>query len=80
MTLKAWAWNLISMRKNKCDEWAESQNEEDELIITEEMVRNTGDEYIDLLWELLDKMKEMKGKIEKLNQRKMKKYKNFSDE
>ena len=48
---------------DKWDEWSESQNNENEITITEEMLRNSGDENIDLLWELLDKIEEVKGNI-----------------
>ena len=47
----------------KWKEWSDKQTEGTIFNVTEDMLRNTGDKNIDLLWEVLDKIEEMKGKI-----------------
>ena len=44
-------------------EWEENQPIGTEINITDEMLRNTGDENIDLLWELFDKIEEVKERM-----------------
>ena len=47
----------------KWKQWSDTQPVGTVFDVSEEMLRNTGDEYIDLLWELLDKIEEVKGQI-----------------
>ena len=48
---------------DKWKQWSDNQPVGSEFEASEEMLRNTGDKNIDLLWELLDKIEEVKGKI-----------------
>jgi len=48
---------------DKWKQWSDTQPVGTVFDVSEEMLRNTGDENIDLLWELLDKIEEVKGKI-----------------
>jgi hypothetical protein len=54
-------FNLACLGKWK--EWDEQQPVGSEFDLTEDMLRNTGDKNIDLLWELLDKIADVKEKI-----------------
>jgi len=47
----------------KWKQWSDSQPIRTVFVFSKEMLRNTGDENIVLLWKLLDKIKEMKGQI-----------------
>ena len=49
--------------QGKWKEWDKTQPAGAEFYVDEEMLRNTGDKNIDLLWEVLDKIEEVKGKI-----------------
>jgi hypothetical protein len=54
-------FNLACLGKWK--EWDEEQPEGTVFDVSEEMMRNTGDKNNDLLWELLDKITEVKEQI-----------------
>jgi len=49
--------------QGKWEEWDKAQPVGTELYVDNEMLRNTGDQNIDLLWEVLDKIEEVKEKI-----------------
>jgi hypothetical protein len=58
--------NLFALAcQGKWKEWDNSQPIGTELHVDEEMLRNTGDKNIDLFWEILDKIEEVKKKIQK---------------
>ena len=48
---------------DKWRDWSESQTIGTSIYVTEEMLRDTGDRNIDLLFEILDKIEEIKSKI-----------------
>jgi len=48
---------------NKWKEWDAEQPTGSKLNVDEEMLRNTGDKNIDILWELLDKVEEVIERI-----------------
>jgi len=48
---------------NKWKGWSDNQPEGTKFYVDEEMLRNTGDKNIDLIWELLDKITEVKNNI-----------------
>jgi len=48
---------------DKWKQWSDTQPVGTVFDVSEEMLRNTGDENIDHLWELLDKIEEVKGQI-----------------
>ena len=48
----------------KWKEWDKSQPVGARIYVDEEMLRSTGDKNIDLLWEILDKIREVKEEIE----------------
>ena len=48
---------------NKWKHWSDSQPVGTEFDVDEEMLRNTGDKNIDVLWKLLDTMLEVKENI-----------------
>ena len=54
-------FNLACLGKWK--EWDAAQPIGTEFYVDDEMLRNTGDKNIDHLWEVLDKIKEVKEKI-----------------
>ena len=47
----------------KWKEWDKQQPVGTEFYVTEEMLRNTGDKNIDLLWSVLDKIEDVKEEI-----------------
>ncbi|OAV69318.1 hypothetical protein Barb6_00341 [Bacteroidales bacterium Barb6] len=49
--------------KKKWKKWDDSHDIGDEFTFTEEMLRNTGDKNIDLLWELVEKYDEVKSQL-----------------
>ena len=49
--------------QGKWKEWDRAQPVGTEFYVDEDMLRNTGDKNIDLLWEVLDKIEEVKEKI-----------------
>jgi hypothetical protein len=57
-------FNLASLGKWK--EWSDSQTIGAIFEMTEDMLRNTGDKNVDLLWELLDKIEDVKEKASKM--------------
>jgi hypothetical protein len=48
----------------KWKKWDEAQPVGSEIYVDDEMLRNTGDKNIDLLWEVLDKIEEVKERME----------------
>ena len=50
---------------NKWKEWSDEQPIGTIFEFTEDMLRNTGDNNIDILWELLDKIREVKNRVTK---------------
>ena len=48
----------------KWKKWDEVQPVGSEIYVDDEMLRNTGDKNIDLLWEVLDKIEEVKERME----------------
>ena len=48
---------------DKWKDWDEKQPIGAELYVTDDMLRNTGDKNIDLLWEILDKIMDVKDVI-----------------
>ena len=58
--------NLFNLAcQGKWKEWDKTQPLGTEFYVDEEMLRNTGDKNIDLLWEVLDKIEDVKEKIKK---------------
>ena len=55
-------FNLACLGKWK--EWDKTQAVGTKFYVDDEMLRNTGDKNIDLLWEVLDKIEEVKEKIQ----------------
>jgi len=56
--------NLFNLAcQGKWKEWEKNQPIGTEFYVDEGMLRNTGDKNIDLLWEVLDKIEEVKKKI-----------------
>ena len=49
--------------QGKWKEWDKAQPIGTEIYIDDEMLRNTGDKNIDLLWEVLDKIGEVKERM-----------------
>ena len=57
--------NLFDLAcQGKWKEWDKNQPLGTTLYVDDDMLRNTGDKNIDLLWEVLDKIKEVKEKIQ----------------
>ena len=54
-------FNLACLDKWK--EWDANQEVGAEIFVTDDMLRNTGDKNIDLLWKILDKIMDVKEKI-----------------
>jgi len=50
--------------QGKWKEWDKQQQIGTEFYVDEEMLRNTGDKNIDLLWEVLDKIGEVKERMQ----------------
>ena len=63
--MKINVFNLACQRKWK--EWDKNQPVGTKFYVDDEMLRNTGDENIDLLWEVRDKIEEVREKIQKRN-------------
>jgi len=61
--------NLFNLAcQGKWKEWDKAQPIGTEFYVDEEMLRNTGDKNIDLLWEVLDKIEEVKEKIPQIEE------------
>jgi len=61
--------NLFNLAcQGKWKEWDKNQPIGTEFYVEEDMLRNTGDKNIDLLWEVLDKIEEVKKKIQNKTQ------------
>jgi len=55
---------MISLATSgKWKKWSDEQPDGTEFTFTEEMLRDTGDKNVDLLYELLDKMTEIREKF-----------------
>jgi hypothetical protein len=56
-------FDLACLRKWKT--WSDNQPLGTKIHVDEDMLRNTGDENIDFLWEVLDTIDEVRGKMQK---------------